>query len=84
MSDTGNPPVEGQAEGAETKATGRIDAFVFERPEAGILEGRSVSLHHIEVRIFSPRQVEFELRCAGRRFNSCKLRRGAMSGSIEE
>jgi hypothetical protein len=40
MSDTGNPPVEGQAEGAETKATGRIDAFVFERPEAGILEGK--------------------------------------------
>jgi hypothetical protein len=45
---------------------------------------RAVSLRHIEVRIFSPRQVGFELRCAGRRFSSCKLRRGAMFGWIQE
>jgi hypothetical protein len=36
-------------------------------------------LHHIEVRILSPRQVGFELRCAGReKFSSFKLRRAAM------
>jgi hypothetical protein len=44
----------------------------------------AVSLHHIEVRIVSPRQVEFELRCAGRKFSSWKLRRGAVFGSIQE
>src|SRR4029077_2841962 len=34
-------------------------------------EHPAVSLHHIEVRILSPRQVGFELRCAARRFSSC-------------
>src|SRR5580700_4051495 len=42
---------------------------------------RAVSLHPIEVRIFSPGQVGFELRCAGRKFYSFKLRPGALRGS---
>jgi hypothetical protein len=45
---------------------------------------RAVSLHHIEVRILSPRQVGFELRCAESKFSSFKLRLGAMLGSIQE
>jgi hypothetical protein len=42
----------------------------------------AVSLHHIEVRILSPRQVGFELRCAGSKFSSFKLRLGAMLGRL--
>ena len=49
------------------------------RPLAHVASG-AVSLRHIEVRIFSRRQVGFELRCAGRRFSSFKPHLGAMLG----
>ena len=53
--------------------------LVIAAPRAGLPTTCS-----IEVRILSPRQVGFELRCAGRRFRSLKLRLGAMLGRLQE
>src|ERR1700730_14748265 len=64
----------------------RLDCFltaVAVSPTLGAAP-QAISLRYIEVRILPPRQVGFKLRCAGRSFSSCKLRRGALFGSIQE